>query len=101
MSEREIRTLNDKSGYKVGEAEYLNGKPHGITRHWAPDGVLTLEAEMEFGEYHGKYKSWWNNGNKKEEGRFYRGKRVGLYRWYSTNGVLIQEEDYGPGVLLR
>ena len=54
---------------------------------------------MEFGEYHGKYKTWWNNGNKKEEGRFYRGSRVGLYRRYSESGVLIKEEDYGPGVL--
>jgi len=99
MSDRETRILNDESGRKIGEAEYLDGKAHGITRIWSPDGVLTQEAEMEHGEYHGKYKTWWNNGNRKEEGRFYRGKRVGLYHWYSENGVLIKEEDYGPGVL--
>ena len=99
MSEREVKTLHDESGRKLGESEMRDGKPHGITRLWSGEGVLTLEAEMEFGEYHGKYASWWNNGNKKEEGRFYRGTRVGLYRWYSQNGALLKEEDYGPGVL--
>jgi antitoxin component YwqK of YwqJK toxin-antitoxin module len=99
MPERELRTIEDDSGRKIGEAEYLDGKPHGVTKIWTPEGVLTQEAELEFGEYHGKYCAWWNNGKKKEEGRFYRGKRVGLYRWYSENGALLKEEDYGPSIL--
>ncbi|MFC1773539.1 toxin-antitoxin system YwqK family antitoxin [Pseudomonadota bacterium] len=98
MPDRETRVLKDESGRKVGEAEYVDGKPHGISRIWTVEGVLSLEAEMENGEYHGEYRSWWDNGNKKEEGKFYRGKKVGLYRWYSQDGSLLQEEDLGPSV---
>jgi len=98
MADTEIRILKDDSGRKIGESEYVNGKAHGISRLWGVEGVMTLEAEMEYGEYHGNYRSWWNNGNKKEEGQFCRGKRVGLYRWYSQDGALLQEEDYGSEV---
>ena len=96
---RELRTIEDGRGRKIGEVEYLDGKPHGLTRIWTPAGVLTQEAELEFGEYHGKYCTWWDNGKKKEKGRFSQGRRFGLYRWYSECGKLIKEEDYGPGVL--
>lgn len=96
---REIKELYDDTGRKVSEIEMLDGKAHGVTRVWHVEGVLTIEAEMEFGEYHGRYASWWYNGKKKEEGQFYRGTRVGLYRWFSESGALIKEEDYGPGVL--
>lgn len=99
MESKEKRIIEDQAGRKIGEAEYLNGKPHGVTRVWNPDGVLTLEAEMDSGEYHGKYTSWWDNGQKKEEGQYHRGQKVGAYRWYSENGALIQEVDFGPEVL--
>lgn len=98
MADAEIRILKDDAGRKIGEAEYVNGKAFGMSRLWAEEGVMTLEAEMENGEYHGKYRSRWNNGNKKEEGQFFRGQRVGVYKWYTQDGSLLKEEDYGPVV---
>jgi antitoxin component YwqK of YwqJK toxin-antitoxin module len=70
-----------------------------VMRLWNDDGVLVVEAGMDQGQRHGRYRAWWDNGRLKEEGRYYRGTRVGLYRWFGEQGALLKEEDYGPGVL--
>jgi antitoxin component YwqK of YwqJK toxin-antitoxin module len=57
--------------------------------------VLTLEAYSLEGEYHGRYRSWWDNGVLKEEGTYISGQRVGIYRWYKDTGELWEEHDYG------
>ena len=67
-STREVRIIHSSSGERLGEAEFLHGKAHGITRLWSADGSLTLEAGLVAGEYHGSYKSWWQNGQLKEVG---------------------------------
>jgi len=94
MEELVVKEILNEEGKKVGETEYLNGKPHGLCRLWSPDGVLILSARMSNGEYHGKYQSWWNNGIPKEEGEFIEGKRAGVYRWYKEDGSLWQERTY-------
>jgi len=98
VGRREVRIIEDESGRKTAECEYVDGLPHGVARAWSPAGVLIQEAQLERGQYHGRYSTWWENGSKKEEGRFYRGTRVGLYRWFSETGKLLKEEDYGPGI---
>jgi len=92
----ETQVIRGEAGEKLGEAEFQNGKPHGLTRLWYSSGALHIEGQMVNGEYHGTYKSWWSNSKLKEEGTFHHGKRVGIYRWYSDSGELNQEHDYGP-----
>jgi antitoxin component YwqK of YwqJK toxin-antitoxin module len=99
MSEKEIQIIEDVAGRRLVEVEYEDGRPCGVSRRWSPEGVLIEEAGVEGFDYHGHYRSWWENGKKKEEGRYFRGRRIGLNRWYSETGFLLKEEDYGPGGL--
>jgi antitoxin component YwqK of YwqJK toxin-antitoxin module len=70
-----------------------------VNREHSASGVLIVEEHLEDGQRHGAYTAWWENGKLREQGRYYRGVRVGLYRWYGETGMLLKEEDYGPGVL--
>ena len=95
---REVRILYGETGAKLSEGEYHYGKLNGILRSWSVDGVLTLEAQMSEGEYHGNYKSWWSTGQLKEEGIYHQGKRCGIYRWHKESGEIWQENDCGSAL---
>ena len=69
-----------------------------VRRVHADNGKLIVEEHLLDGQRHGSYRAWWDNGRPREEGRFHRGVRVGLYRWFGESGMLLKEEDYGPGV---
>ena len=94
MPEVEVREIHDSEGNRIGEAEYVDGKPHGKSRLWSPSGVLIHESHLRAGEYDGPFRTWWNNGQPKEVGVFSKGKRVGVYQWFSESGQLIQERSY-------
>jgi hypothetical protein len=57
MEEKEIKIITDDAGNKIGEAEYLDGKLHGVNRLWSSNGHLILHAHFYRGEYHGLYQT--------------------------------------------
>jgi antitoxin component YwqK of YwqJK toxin-antitoxin module len=98
MPRVELREIRDDNGHRIGEAEFVDGKPHGRSRLWSVGGVLIEESHFLNGEYDGSYKTWWNNGKPKEAGAFANGKRIGVYRWFSESGHLVQEHNYGAAL---
>jgi len=94
VPEKETKIIENEKGQKLGEAEYFNGKLHGINKIWSQNGSLTQLINYQNGELHGTYETWWENGNKKEVGQFFNGERIGMYRWYTQEGELWKEHTY-------
>lgn len=62
--------LSTKSGTKIFESEYVQGKPNG------------------------KQTEWWENGNKKEEGTYKDGDKVGKWIGFYENGIKMTEKTF-------
>jgi antitoxin component YwqK of YwqJK toxin-antitoxin module len=94
---RETREIRDpETGRLIADCQYLNGRPDGLERIWAPNGALVLELHHRNGEPHGSYRSWWDDGLPKEEGTYHEGELVGVYTWYTLKGEVLETHDFGP-----
>ena len=86
-----------ESGFLFSEMEFRNRVGNGAIREWRADGSLKLEANIKDGEFHGRYRVWWDNGLLMEDGVFDNGKHTKGFRYYTKSGGLWKEvqDDLG------
>jgi len=57
---------------------------------------------LEFGEFVGDYKKWYENGQLQEGGIYTKdGKKDGVWAYYSQDGQLTKSESYQEGKLIE
>jgi len=61
---------------KKAEANYKNGKRHGLRTGWYENGQKKFEWNHKNGESHGLETGWYENGQKEYEWNWKDGKRV-------------------------
>ena len=88
----------EESYYPNGQleynAEYLNGKLDGISKHWSEDGFLISESEYSNGKLHGIWKKYYPNQNTMHEAHYFHGQKHGMEKWYYENGQLKSEQSF-------
>ena len=73
------------NGQKKEEAEYRDGKKHGVTTEWYESGQKKSEIEYHDGREHGKLTLWYENGQKMAEWELRYGSRHGMHiRWFEN-----------------
>lgn len=76
-----------KNGQKVTEAQFKDGKYHGISTNWYGNGQKMAEMNYENGKKNGLTTLWYENGQKKMI--FKDGKKISETKW-DKNGNLIK-----------
>lgn len=78
------RAAYRNNGWSESEDDYVDGLLSGWTREWYGPSKIKLEAECEFGGYHGKCKEWHENGVVSCDARYEFGIRVEGTYWDSS-----------------
>jgi antitoxin component YwqK of YwqJK toxin-antitoxin module len=66
-------------------SSYFEGKQHGITKTFFPNGKLETERNYKNGIGYGRHFGYWQNGNKKFDFMYFNDKREGLQKqWYES-----------------
>lgn len=81
------------------ETFYANGKLHGLSSFYAPDGKLTAQSWFVHGLREGKSISWYSDGAIYAELRFRRGVLEGNQEYFYPDGKLRTELSYVQGKL--
>ena len=92
-----ITVWYNRTGNKLYEEEYKDGKKEGKWFKWYWSGNKMCEEEYKDGKPEGKWTEWWGNGTKKEEGEFKNGKKEGKWIEWWDDGNKINEEEYKNG----
>jgi len=93
-----IYLVNYKNDNIKRKEKYLNGKQHGYSNTWYPDGKKFTERFYSKGHKVKVHIGWWNNGVKKFEYHF---NDIGQYQgsvkeWYET-GLIFRDFNYTNG----
>jgi antitoxin component YwqK of YwqJK toxin-antitoxin module len=76
---------------------YKDGKQHGVSKGWWPNGALKQERTYKDGEYDGLHTLWDENGQKRIEKTYKDGKVDGLYTVWYENGQKERERTFKDG----
>jgi antitoxin component YwqK of YwqJK toxin-antitoxin module len=91
--------VRERSFYEDGnvraECTLVDGLPHGVTRHWHPNGALALEIPMSHGLIDGIVSQWTDARVLLGTSQITRG--TGVYRRWHPNGVLACETPMVDG----
>ena len=82
-------------GKKKGEANYKDGKRHGMKTLWNKNGQKKVEASFKDGKLHGVATVWDENGKKESESNFKDGEKLVQTLW--QNGQKTSERNYKDG----
>lgn len=93
-----FRRVFYKTGEKLSETNYVNGRKHGKYLKWYRNGNLHSEINYDDGKYHGKTKEWWKNGKPRGETDLVNGVFHGSYTTWDSNGRRY-ENIYSNGIL--
>ena len=82
-----------RNGNKISEIPYVNGKKHGIERHWKEDGSLLSEVHWDSNTKHGSQRVY--NDDETLISWFYKGKQVSINKFeeFSQREKLIADRD--------
>ena len=79
------------SGQKRADCEYLNGRKHGLYRHWSKEGQLLVKINYVEGQMCGQSIEWNRKGTKIYQCGFLNGKEHGIYRdWYPNGQIRLR-----------
>lgn len=87
-----------KTGKKIEEADYKDGKIHGAYIEYNYLGGVCLFMGCKEGEAHGLYETYHSNGNICHEGVYAQGKKQGLWTVRNEDGEIIFRGLYDKGV---
>jgi antitoxin component YwqK of YwqJK toxin-antitoxin module len=79
-----------RNGNLEAEEEYKDGLLSGFKRTWYLSVQLQLEAECDWGGFHGKLREWHENGQLAREAVYEYGIRIHATRW-DTLGIVVEE----------
>ena len=101
MSEPYLQKQLETSYYENGnieyEAELLNGKLDGMSRHWSENGNLLSESEYSNGIPHGKWNRFHQNGKIMHEVIYFHGEKHGREIWHYETGTMKSEQTFNYG----
>lgn len=78
----------NKSGTKIKEANYNDGKLDGLYMVWNKDGILTKKVNYRDGELHGKATEWKDDGTLSKELNFDNGEIDGENKVYTNDSMV-------------
>ena len=103
-------TTNVAGGVTFDESEgeglrwkwyYKDGKQHGVSKGWWPNGALKQERTYKDGIQDGLYTIWYENGQKRYERTFKDGyNEDGLWTYWYESGQKREERTYKNGKLV-
>ena len=65
------------------------------------NGQIAFEANYLNGKLHGLKKSWYQNGEKYEVGEYVKNKKEGKWQRFGENGEYVYEEEFSRGEKIR
>ena len=91
-----------KSGNKLAEGEFKNGKKIGYWKYYFENGLLESEGDYDiYGKQDGLWKEYHESGNIREEMNFIGGLLDGEYKAFDDSGTVVvsgkYKEDYEDG----
>lgn len=91
-------SYNNKDQSKIKTQKgYLNGKRHGLTKHWYSDGQLKQEIHYSDNKMHGSRTVFWPDGTVQSRYQMVLGVPHGeLLEWYAT-GELFRKRNFVHG----
>ncbi len=84
---------------KRADCDYVNGRKHGLYRHWSPKGQLLAKIDYVEGQISGQCIEWNQRGIKIYHCGFLNGKEHGLYRDWYPNGQSRLTCHFSAGTL--
>lgn len=78
-------------GGKKSRSRVVDGRLHGLSEGWHPEGGLAVQEHFQAGVAEGPVTKWHSNGAKRSEGAAHVGKLEGVFRRWHGNGVLSEE----------
>lgn len=85
------KTTYYTNGTITEEIEYENGIMQGVSRYYAPDGVLLKDLKYFNDELHGEATYYDAFGNVTIKGSYKHGAKHGLWRYYKGDEVVLEE----------
>jgi antitoxin component YwqK of YwqJK toxin-antitoxin module len=73
---------------------YKDGKQHGESKGWFPNGQLKQVRHFRNGKIDGLWTFWYKNGQKESEGYFRNGLKDGTWTYWFANGKKKYDETY-------
>jgi antitoxin component YwqK of YwqJK toxin-antitoxin module len=73
---------------------YYNGKRHGMTKTFYPDGKCRDERSYKDNLSYGRHRGFWENGNPKFDFTYYNDKLEGIQKQWYENGKLYTMQTY-------
>lgn len=112
-----VWTLRDSQNRLVGQITYQEGKPHGESsffypegaaqvrvlyhkgqiesyRELFPDGTLKMEIEYSKGVRHGDIKFYYSTGHLYGEGKYKKGRQAGTWKYYQVTGEVERKVKF-------
>lgn len=105
--QRDIKTkaLNGyhKTFYEGGkqvfqECQYVNGAKNGPVKEYYPSGKLKEETAFKDNQYHGAFKTYFEDGTLESEGTFANDQREGEMKVYYPNGKLKESVTFKESI---
>lgn len=85
------------SGVQRSVTYYASGQRHGSHQLWDPDGHLLYEAEYIGGALDGAATWWYNNGQKRWATYYDAGERSGIWTQWSREGNILGQSEWEGG----
>jgi len=80
------------------EANYKEGRRHGLLRRWHENGKLAAHEEYDGGRWEGRRAAWWENGQLQFDWNYHEGKLTqGTWECFHPNGAHWTEYRVGAG----
>ncbi len=92
-----VKTTYYDNGQKQVEANYENGKKHGLLTRWNENGHKEYEVNLKNGKLNGLKTAWHENGQKESEINYENSKQHGLATKWHENTKKKEEKNYKNG----
>lgn len=83
--------VEQEAGALVERSAYVDGRRHGLSERWHPDGTMGYRATYRDGRRHGTVETWWPGGARRSEAYYVRGVADGVQREWYRSGAPFKE----------
>src|SRR5262245_6497034 len=85
------------SGSLKSRSSVMDGRLHGVSEGWHPNGQLQVLEHFQAGVSEGLRTKYYPSGRKQSEGRIVAGQFNGTYRRWHENGYLAEQVEFRDG----
>jgi antitoxin component YwqK of YwqJK toxin-antitoxin module len=87
-------------GFIQSMVTYVDGIEEGETLRYNEHGIIIQKIEVHQGKLSGKFECFSNEGVQTIKGTYFDNKKIGDWFYYDDNGILIEQEKWGNGIIL-